>query len=156
MLLIKFALGLIYFLPTPQSAAVSAQASKAATCLSPDVEWLNDLGYTPRMRFIPYHFAATGVPGSSMEGEPYWSVLFLSRSRHKSLLLFVTKLPDGSLKIVDSGYLIRKTSSGWETVQGNGGLGMYDRVARFVSEMERTPEYYLNRRTAHPKNCTSP
>jgi hypothetical protein len=90
-----------------------------------------------------------------MQGEPYLSVLFPSRSKRKALLLFVVKLPDGPLEIINEGYLVRKTSKGWETIEGNGGIGMYERVARFVSDMERTPEYSLDRTIRAPKSCVS-
>ena len=73
-------------------------------------------------------FAATGVPHSSMNGEPYSSVLFLSRSGRPALLLFTFRLPDDRLEALYDWYFMRKTVHGWEAAEGNGGPGMYERV----------------------------
>jgi hypothetical protein len=156
MLFILIAINLVYLSLTPQSQiAAPSLASDAAACLSPDVDSLRDIGYTSKTQFIPFHFAATGVPNSSMQGEPYVSVLFPSRSKRKALLLFVLRLPDGHLRIINEGYFAHKTSKGWETIEGNGGIGMYERVARFIADMERTPEYSLDRRIRASKSCIS-
>jgi hypothetical protein len=90
-----------------------------------------------------------------MRDQPFESILFLSHNRHKALLLFVFRLPDGRLETMLDGYFMRKTSHGWEASEGNGGPGMYQRVEKFVTALEKTPEYLLDRRGQAQSTCIS-
>jgi hypothetical protein len=149
--LMNIALG--YALAVPGAATPPPAATNAALCLNPNVEWAGLLNYSRGTRFIPYQYVLTGVPDSSMRNQPYTSILFLSHNRHKALLLFVFRLPDGRLETMLNGYLMRKTSHGWEASEGNGGPGMYQRVEKFVTDLEKTPEYLLDRRADTPSTC---
>ena len=138
-----------------QSTLVAAEASAAAACAAPGPEWLKYLGYSKTTKSIPYHYAATGVPDSSMTGKPYSTVLFLSHSRRRGLLFFLLRLPDGRLVSTIDGYIMRRTSHGWRAAEGNGGPGMYTRVEKFVSDLTRTPEYSLEMQMQALKTCIS-
>jgi len=155
MMLIELAIGLSLAFPPPQGESTTPAPGRehAAICLAPDVDSLRFLGYSRNARFISYRYATTGVPSSSMQGEPYDSVLFISRSGRKALLSFVFKLPDGPLETMDDGYSMRKTSRGWEASEGNGGPGMYERVEKFVTNLVQTPEYSLDLRIEAPNSC---
>jgi hypothetical protein len=137
------------------AAAPSRAAKNAAVCLNFNVDWSGLLGYSKGTRFVPYRYALTGVPDSSMRNQPFTSILFLSPDRRKALLLFVFRLPDGRLVTMSDGYLMRKTSDGWEASEGNGGPGMYARVEKFVTDLEKTPEYLLDRRAEAQSACIS-
>src|SRR5437667_4177101 len=128
----KLALG--FAIVFSDAGAPPRAATDAALCINPNVDW-SILGYSKGTRFIPYRYAATGVPNSSMRDQPFTSILFLSHTRRRGLLLFVFRLPDGRLETMDDGYRLRKTSRGWEASEGNGGPGMYERVAKFVTDL---------------------
>jgi hypothetical protein len=136
--------------PTPPQAATDA-----ARCVNPNVDWSGLLGYSKGTHFVPYRYSATGVPNSSMRDQPFTSILVMSHDRRKALLLFVLRLPDGRLETMLDGYMMRKTPQGWEASEGNGGPGMYERVEKFVTDLEKTPEYLLDRRDTAPNTCIS-
>jgi hypothetical protein len=154
MMLIRFAIVLSLAFPAPQDMSTAPEhAGDAAICRAPDVDSLRFLGYSRKTRSVPYRHAATGVPNSSMKGEPYDSVLFMSRSGRKAVLLFVFRLPDGRIEAMHDGYFMRKTLHGWEASEGNGGPGMYERVEKFVTSLEQTPKYSLDLTIEAPARC---
>jgi len=147
----------LFALAYPQVAPVSPPpgAEEAANCLLPGGYWLRFLQYPKRTRFLRYQYAPTGVPNSSMKGEPYSSVLFLSRSKQRALLFFAFRLPDGGLEVSMNGYQMYRTSKGWRATEGNGGPGMHERVELFVADLNKTPEYTLDMTLPEPKGCVS-
>jgi hypothetical protein len=154
--LLKVVIGLpLIFLAPQLGPPPPPAAQEAAICLAPDDTSLRFLGYSRHVASIPYRYAETGVPESSMKGEPYVSVLFLSHSRRRALLLFGFKLPDGRLEAMYDGYFMRRISGKWKASEGNGGPGMYERVERFVTNLTEQPRYSLDMGTQASGNCIS-
>lgn len=115
----------------------------ALTCLLKNRWYESSLGLSPTGS-IPLRYTVGQIAETS--GEEYakkLNIVIYSKDRKRAVLLFATNSNKNKVLVISNSYNLVKATQGWSAGEGQGGLGTYIAVGKFVDGLEKLPMYTI-------------
>ncbi len=93
---------------------------------------------------IVIRYGQGGMPNTSPQDSDMLNIALYSHDGKKAWLFFLRMEGGGSITAIRNAYALRRQNGNWIASEGNGGIGTYHAIGRYVSGLSKTSPYMLH------------